>query len=152
MSTIFDLAPLWRSGIGFDRLPDLLRQAMEAENAVQYPPYNIEQTGEDSYRLILAVAGWTPDEITVTTEPNVLIVSGEKADAEGKQYLHRGIPMGAFERRFNLADHVQVRAAQMANGLLIIDLVREVPEALKPRHVQIANGNEPQGIKQKQAA
>jgi molecular chaperone IbpA len=78
MSTIFDLAPLWRSSIGFDCLPDLLRQAMEAENAAQYPPHDIEQAGEDSYRLTLAVAGWTPDEITVATEPNVLIVSGEK--------------------------------------------------------------------------
>jgi molecular chaperone IbpA len=152
MSTVFDLAPLWRSGIGFDHLLDVLGQAMDTEEDAKYPPYNIERAGEDAYRLTLALAGWMPNEITVTTEPNLLVISGEKAEAEGKQYLYRGIPTVSFERRFNLADYVQVREARMADGLLIIDLVRELPEALKPRRIEIANGNEPQALEQKQAA
>src|SRR3954452_4986580 len=92
MSTMYDFAPLWRSGIGFDHLFDVLGQAMNSDNPAKFPPYDIERTGEDAYRLTLAVAGWTPNEITVTTEPNLLIVSGEKAESEGKEYLYRGIP------------------------------------------------------------
>ena len=152
MSTMFDVAPLWRSGIGFDHLFDVLGQAVNNQDPAKYPPYDIECTGEDAYRVTLAVAGWTPDEITVTSEPNLLVVSGEKAGPEGKQYLCQGIPTGRFERRFNVADYVQVREARMANGLLTIDLVREVPEALKPRQIQIANSNGPRAIAQKQAA
>jgi molecular chaperone IbpA len=152
MSTMFDFAPLWRFTIGFDHLFGALEQAMKSEGSAQYPPYNIERTGEDAYRLMLAVAGWSPDEITVTTEPNALVVSGDKAEPEGKQYLYRGIPTAAFERRFNLADYVQVREARMANGLLTIDLVHEVPEALKSRHIQIATGSEPQALERQQAA
>ena len=152
MSTLFDFAPLWRSTIGFDHLLDVLGQAAKTDDAVNYPPYNIERTGEDVYRLTLALAGWMPNEVSVTTEPNVLVVSGEKAEPQGKQYLYRGIPTVSFERRFNLAEYVQVRAAKMADGLLTIELVREVPEALKPRRVAIANSNEPRAIEQKQAA
>lgn len=152
MSTVFDFAPLWRSGIGFDHLLDVLGQVMDTEEDAKYPPYNIERTGEDAYRLTLALAGWMPNEITVTTEPNLLVISGEKAEPEGKQYLYRGISTVAFERRFNLADYVQVRAARMADGLLIIDLVRQLPEALKPRRIEIANSNEPRALEQKQAA
>jgi molecular chaperone IbpA len=149
---MFDLAPLRRSGIGFDHLFEMLGQAMNTENTAKYPPYDIERTGEDAYRLTLALAGWSPNEITVTAEPNLLVISGEKAESEGAQYLYRGIPSLAFEQRFSLADHVQVRDARMADGLLVIDLVRELPEALRPRRIEIANSNEPQALEQKQAA
>jgi molecular chaperone IbpA len=152
MSTTFDLAPLWRFGIGFDHMLDALGQAMNRENPAKYPPYNIEQTGDDAYRLTLALAGWSPNEVTVTTEPNLLAISGEKAAPEGKQYLYRGISWDAFERRFNLADYVQVRDARMADGVLVIDLVREVPEALKPRRIEIANSNTPPALEHQQAA
>jgi molecular chaperone IbpA len=152
MNTMLDLAPLWRSGIGFDHLFDVLGQAMNTDNSAKYPPYDIERTGEDAYRLTLAVPGWTPNEITVTTEPDVLVISGEKTESEGTQYLYRGIPWVAFEQRFNLADYVQVRDARMADGLLVIDLMRELPEALTPRRIEIANSNEPQALEQKQAA
>lgn len=152
MNTMFDLAPLRHSGIGFDHLFDVLGQAMSSANPTEYPPYDIERTGEDAYRLTLALAGWSPNEITVTTEPNLLVVSGEKAEPEGKEYLHRGIPTVAFEQRFNIADYVQVRTARMADGLLVIDLVREVPEALKPRRIEIGNRNEPQALEHQQAA
>ena len=152
MNTTFDLAPLRRSGIGFDNLFDMLGQAMNTENTAKYPPYDIERTGEDAYRLTLALAGWSPNEITVTAEPNLLVISGEKAEPKGTQYLYRGIPSVAFEQRFSLADHVQVRDARMTDGLLVIDLVREVPEALRPRRIEIANGNEPQALEHKQAA
>ena len=152
MNTTFDLAPLRRSGIGFDHLFEMLGQAMNTENTAKYPPYDIERTGEDAYRLTLALAGWSPDEITVTAEPNLLVISGEKAESEGAQYLYRGIPSVAFEQRFSLADHVQVRDARMTDGLLVIDLMRELPEALRPRRIEIANSNEPQALEQKQAA
>jgi len=152
MNTMFDLAPLRRSGIGFDHLFEMLGQAMNTENTAKYPPYDIERTGEDAYRLTLALAGWSPDEITVTAEPNLLVISGEKAESEGAQYLYRGIPSLAFEQRFSLADHVQVRDARMTDGLLVIDLMRELPEALRPRRIEIANSNEPQALEQKQAA
>jgi molecular chaperone IbpA len=152
MNTMFDLAPLWRSGIGFDHLFDVLGQAADNQNPAKYPPYDIERTGEDAYRLTLALAGWTPNEVTVTAEPNLLVISGEKSEPKGKQYLYRGIPSVAFEQRFNLADHVQVRDARMADGLLVIDLVRELPEALRPHRIEIANSNEPQALEQKQAA
>jgi molecular chaperone IbpA len=149
---MFDLAPLRRSGIGFDHLFEMLGQAMNTENTAKYPPYDIERTGEDAYRLTLALAGWSPNEITVTAEPNLLVISGEKAESEGAQYLYRGIPSLAFEQRFSLADHVQVRDARMTDGLLVIDLMRELPEALRPRRIEIANSNEPQALEQKQAA
>jgi molecular chaperone IbpA len=152
MNTMFDLAPLRRSGIGFDHLFEMLGQAMNTENTAKYPPYDIERTGEDAYRLTLALAGWSPNEITVTAEPNLLVISGEKAESEGAQYLYRGIPSLAFEQRFSLADHVQVRDARMTDGLLVIDLMRELPEALRPRRIEIANSNEPQALEQKQAA
>ena len=152
MNTMFDLAPLRRSGIGFDHMLDMLGQATNSDNPTKYPPYDIERTGEDAYRLTLALAGWSPNEVMVTTEPNLLVISGEMAQPEGKQYLYRGIPTVAFEQRFNLADYVHVRTARMADGLLVIDLVREVPEALKPRRIEIANRNEPQALEHQQAA
>jgi molecular chaperone IbpA len=153
MNTMFDFAPLWRSGIGFDHLFNMLEQAGKTDQAENYPPYDIERTGEDAYRLTLALAGWTPDETTVISEPKVLVVSGQKSEPENKQYLYRGIPPVAFERRFNLADYVEVSDARLQNGLLTIDLVRKVPEEMKPRRIAIANGgNEPKTIEHQQAA
>ena len=152
MNTMFDLAPLRRSGIGFDHMLDMLGQATNSDNPTKYPPYDIERTGEDAYRLTLALAGWTPNEITVTTEPNLLVISGEKTESDGTQYLYRGIPSVPFEQRFSLADYVQVRDARMADGLLAIDLERELPEALRPRQIEIANSDEPQALEHQQAA
>ena len=152
MNTVFDFAPLWRSGIGFDHLFDMLGQAAKTDHSDNYPPYDIEKTGEDVYRLTLALAGWMPDEIAVISEPNVLVVSGQKAEPENNQYLYRGIPPLAFERRFNLADYVEVSEARLQNGLLTIDLVRKVPEEKKPRRIAIANsGNEPKTIEHQAA-
>jgi molecular chaperone IbpA len=152
MNTVFDVAPLWRSGIGFDHLTDLLGHAAKVDQTDKYPPYDIEKTGEDVYRLTLALAGWKPDEITLITEPNVLVVSGQKADPENDQYLYRGIPAVAFERRFNLADYVEVSEARLQNGLLIIELVRKVPEEKKPRRIAIGAGcNEPKTIEHQAA-
>jgi molecular chaperone IbpA len=152
MNTVFDFAPLWRSAIGFDHLLDMLGEAAKTDHPDNYPPYDIEKTGEDVYRLTLALAGWMPDEITVITESSVLVVSGQKAEAENKQYLYRGIPPVAFERRFNLADYVEVSEARLQNGLLTIELVRKVPEEMKPRRIGIASGNEPKTIEDQQAA
>ena len=152
MSTMFNLAPLWRSTIGFDRLFDALERVTTAGDAL-YPPYDIEKTGEDRYRLTLALAGWMPEEISVTTEPNQLVVAGaKKSDADGAEFLYRGIPVGIFERRFSLADYVEVAGARFENGLLTIDLVRQMPEAMKPCRIAIANSNEPPAIENKAAA
>src|SRR5690242_13569811 len=153
MNTVFDFAPLWRSGVGFDRLFDMLDQAGKWESADNYPPYNIEKTDDDAYRITLAVAGFTPDELSITSQPNLLVVNGKKAETKGGSYLHQGIAARAFERRFSLAEHVKVTAARLENGLLIIELVREVPEEMKPRRILIATGTEPQqAIEHKQAA
>src|SRR5436309_3583288 len=152
----FDFAPRFRSTIGFDRLARLVDSATRVDStALSYPPYNIEKTGEDAYRLTMAVAGFSQDEIDITVHENTLIVTGksEKEDEDGR-YLHRGIARRAFERRFSLADHLKVTGASMDNGLLHVDLVREVPEAMKPRQIEIAGGEvtRPQVTKQKQAA
>lgn len=136
----FDLAPLYRATVGFDRVADLVDRVL-ATDAVQpsYPPYNIEKTGENSYRISIAVAGFTADELSVETRENALIVTARKApEAEVRTFLHRGIATRAFERRFGLADHVKVTGAAHADGMLHIDLVREVPETLKPRRIEIA--------------
>jgi molecular chaperone IbpA len=138
----FDFSPLYRSAIGFDRLPSLLDTAMRANGTAEgYPPYNIEKTGEDAYRITIAVAGFGPDELDVEARDNVLVVKGKAgADAEGVKYLHRGIAGRAFERRFQLAEHVRVDSADLVNGLLTVDLVRELPEAMKPRRIEIKTG------------
>jgi molecular chaperone IbpA len=133
----FDVAPLYRSAIGFDRLMDLLQSAGQGDLGDNYPPYNIEKTGEDSYRITMAVAGFAVDEITITAQQNVLIVAGAKQGDDGGVYLHRGIGARAFERRFDLADFVKVTGASLENGLLSIDLTREVPEEMKPRRIEI---------------
>lgn len=135
----YDFSPLFRSSVGFDRLSRLMDSALRLDDAqLAYPPYNIEQDAEDSYRITMAVAGFTDSELTITAQENQLLVSGKptKAD-EAKTYLHRGIAGRAFERRFELADHIRVTSAQLANGLLHIELKREVPEAMKPRTIAI---------------
>ena len=140
----FDLSPLYRSTVGFDRLFSLLDQYANVDGAPTYPPYNIERTGEDSYRISIAVAGFSPQEIAIETRENTLSVRGSKEPANGNapkvQVLHQGIAARAFERRFQLADHVKVTAANLENGLLHIDLVREVPEAQKPRTIPVTVG------------
>ena len=140
----FDLAPLYRATVGFDQVADLMDRVMSDNNVGTntYPPYNIEKTADDAWRISIAVAGFTDDELTVEVRENALIVSARKADDEGeRRYLHRGIATRAFERRFALAEHVQVTGASHVNGMLHIDLVREVPEALKPRTIQISRGD-----------
>ena len=136
----FDLAPLYRATVGFDRLADLMDRSMSAEQGQTYPPYNIERTGDDAWRVTLAVAGFSEDELGVEMRENALIVTGRKAADEGeRRFLHRGIANRAFERRFHLAEHVRATDAKLVNGMLDIELVREVPEALKPRRIEIAS-------------
>ena len=137
----FDLSPLYRSTVGFDRLAGMLDQIMAGDApASSYPPYNIEKTGDDAYRISIAVAGFGEDDLNIEVKDAQLTVTAKKRDTEGEAkpvYLHRGIAERGFERRFQLADHVRVSGAELANGLLHIDLVREVPEALKPRNIAI---------------
>ncbi len=132
----YDFAPLWRSTVGFDRLFDLA-EAAQRTGEDNYPPYNIERLGEDRYQISLAVAGFAPEDITVTAEQNVVTVEGKKADKSEREYLYQGISARPFKRQFNLADHVQVKSASFENGLLKIELVREIPEAMKPRRITI---------------
>ena len=140
MRTTFDFAPLWRSTIGFDHLAGLVDSALRQATEDNYPPYNIERSGEDHYRITLAVAGFGADDITVTAEQNALTIEGRKPDKAAGEFLYQGIAARPFRRVFNLADYVQVKQASFQDGLLIIDLVREVPEAMKPRRIQIAGG------------
>ncbi len=139
MRSSFDFAPYRRSSIGFDHLFDLLENTNRLEQADGYPPYDLEQRGEDAYRISLAVAGFARDEIEITSKPNLLIVSGRRNVDDGRSYLHRGIAARAFERQFQLADYVQVTGASLDNGLLKIDLTRELPEEVKPRKIEIGN-------------
>ena len=132
----YDFSPLWRSTIGFDRLFDLAESAQRATED-HYPPYNIERLGDDRYQISLAVAGFSPDEISVTAEQNVVSIEGNKPEKTEREYLYRGISTRAFKRQFNLADYVQVKNAAFDNGLLKIELVREIPEAMKPRRISI---------------
>lgn len=136
----YDLAPLYRSTVGFDRLANILEQVTSADvGQTTYPPYNIEKTGENAYRITIAVAGFAESELGIEARDGQLVVTGRKAEAEDKaNFLHRGIATRAFERRFQLADHVRAKDAVTENGLLHIDLVREVPEALKPRRIEIS--------------
>ena len=139
----FDLAPLYRATVGFDQIADMMdRIITDTASAPSYPPYNIEKTADDAWRISIAVAGFTEDELSVEVRENALIVSARKgAEDDERTYLHRGIANRAFERRFALADHVRVSGASHVNGMLNIDLVREVPEALKPRRIEIASGD-----------
>ena len=139
----FDLAPLYRATVGFDQMADMMDRILtDTASAPSYPPYNIEKTAEDAWRISIAVAGFSEDELSVELRENALIVSAKKAeDTEDRSYLHRGIANRAFERRFTLAYHVRVSGASHVNGMLNIDLVREVPEALKPRRIEITSGD-----------
>lgn len=152
----FDFSPLFRSTIGFDRLARLVDSATRVDSAAaSYPPYNIEKTGEDSYRLTMAVAGFSQNELDITAHENTLFVTGKAQGAdENGRYLHRGIARRAFERRFSLADHIKVVGASLDNGLLHVVLVREVPEALKPRTIAIGTVEQaqPKVVEQRQAA
>lgn len=138
----FDLAPLYRATVGFDQLAELMdRVSSDNVRAETYPPYNIEKTDDDAWRISIAVAGFTEDDLSVEIRENALIVSARKPDDTAeRKFLHRGIATRAFERRFTLADHVRVSGASHVDGMLNIDLVREVPEALKPRTIQISKG------------
>lgn len=134
----FDLSPLYRATVGFDRMADMLDRALTADTGTGYPPYNIEKTGENAYRISIAVAGFTPSDLSVEVRDGAVIVAASKAaEDEGRTYLHRGIATRAFERKFTLADHVRVEGASHADGMLHIDLIREIPEALKPRKIAI---------------
>jgi molecular chaperone IbpA len=148
--TSFDFAPLYRSGIGFDRLASMLDSINTSDRTASgYPPYNIELVDDDNYRITMAVAGFSDDDITVEVENNTLSVASERdesKDESSKNYLHRGIAERNFRRQFKLADHIKVTSAQMENGLLHIDLVREIPEAMKPRQIAV-NGKSKRLIK-----
>lgn len=137
----FDFAPLYRASIGFDQIADMMDRVLSADGAQpSYPPYNIEKTSDDTYRISVAVAGFTEDDLSVDVKESSLIVGARKAETPGdRSYLHRGIANRAFERRFQLADHVHVTGAVHENGMLHIELRREVPEALKPRRIAISN-------------
>jgi molecular chaperone IbpA len=138
----FDLSPFYRSTVGFDRLFSLLDSSVGSE-AQTYPPYNIERTGENAYRVTMAVAGFGEEDLSIEAKDATLTVKGEKkstAENKDSEFLYRGIGARAFERRFPLADYVEVKGASLENGLLHVDLVREVPEAMKPRQIPIANG------------
>ena len=151
MRTTFDFAPLWRSTIGFDHLADLVDSTLRQAGEDNYPPYNIERSGEDQYRITLAVAGFGVNDISVTAEQNALTIEGRKPDSATREYLYQGIAARPFRRVFNLADYVQVKQAVFQDGLLVIDLLREIQEAMKPRRIQIAGAASPQ-IEQKNAA
>ena len=141
----YDFTPLYRSTVGFDRLANMLDRALSADTGTNtYPPYNIEKSGEDTYRISIAVAGFSEDELSVEMRDGQLVVAAKKAEAEtpgSVNYLHRGIAARAFEKRFQMADHVRPVGAETKDGLLHIDLVREVPEALKPRRIEIATSD-----------
>ena len=138
----YDFAPLYRSSVGFDQLANLMDRVLTNDvSQSSYPPYNIEKTAEDAYRISLAVAGFGSDDLSIEVKENALLVTAKKgAESTEKTYLHRGIATRAFERRFHLADHVRVTGASHTDGMLHIDLQREIPEALKPRRIEIANG------------
>ena len=140
MRSAFDFAPYRRSTVGFDRLFDMLENSSLGQGQENYPPFDLIKLGENDYRIELAVAGFKPDELDITAQQNVLVVSGRKkdeSDEKGNDYIYRGIATRSFERRFALADHIQVRGADIKDGLLAIELKREIPEAMKPRKIDI---------------
>jgi len=139
MRSTFDFAPLFRSSVGFDQLLNALETSSCPEAVDSWPPYDILRSGKDEYRITMAVAGFSPEDLTLTQEPNILVVAGQKTNEVQGQYLHRGIAQRSFQRRFELADHVKVTSANLVDGLLTIELVREIPEAMKPRRIQIAS-------------
>ncbi|WP_128253423.1 Hsp20 family protein [Falsirhodobacter deserti] len=149
----YDFAPLYRATVGFDRIADLMDRVLTTDVAQpSYPPYNIEKTAENAYRISIAVAGFTPEELTVEVRDNALHIAARKAaEEEDRHFLHRGIATRAFDRRFALADHVRVDGATHEHGMLHIDLVRETPEALKPRRIEIATSPRPAAIEAEKA-
>jgi len=149
MRSAFDFAPFRRSTVGFDRLFDMLENNSFGQGQENYPPFDLIKLGDNDYRIELAVAGFKPDEIDITSQQNQLTVSGRKKDEDGEKgdnYIYRGIATRSFERRFALADHIQVKGADMKDGLLSIELVREIPEAMKPKKIEIggSSGTRPQ--------
>jgi molecular chaperone IbpA len=151
MRTDFDFSPYYRGTVGFDRIFDLLHSAAGQNGLSAYPPYDIEKAGNDQYRIVMAVAGFTEAELTITQKENELLVSAQsKADDQGKEYLYRGLAGRDFERRFQLADHVRVIGARLANGMLTIELKREVPEEKRARAIRIEAGPAPRTITQEQ--
>jgi molecular chaperone IbpA len=148
----FDISPLYRSTVGFDRLFDMLDQTTRVEPMTNWPPYNIDKAGDDHYRITMAVAGFSPDEIELTQHESNLLVTGSKhPESEATQVLHRGIATRAFKQTFSLADHVKVKGASLENGLLMIELVREVPEEFKPRRIAISTGGQSKSLAQDNA-
>ncbi|MGO6731719.1 Hsp20 family protein [Rhizobium ruizarguesonis] len=146
MRNDFDFAPLYRSSIGFDRVFNLLNNAQRLQAVDTWPPYDIVKTGENEYRIQMALAGFAETDLDISQERNVLIVKGQKAEEKDGEYLHRGIAGRAFERRFELADHVRVENASLTNGLLSIQLKREIPEEMKPRRIAIGSSAETQAL------
>ena len=145
MRNAFDFSPYRRTTVGFDRLFDFLENAARSDVADNYPPFDLERISDDSYRITLAVAGFRPSEIDITARQNLLVVTGRKAENRNKEgnFLHTGIATRAFERRFELADFVRVEKADLRDGLLSSELVREIPEAMKPRKIEISGNSEP---------
>ena len=148
MATSYDYAPLFRSSVGFDRVFNLLENAQRARSISDWPPYDIVKTGDGAYRISIAVAGFAQDDLDITFQSNLLTVTGKKQEAPAEGYLHRGIAARPFEHRFELADHVKVNGADLNNGLLSVDLVREIPEEMKPRKISIQST---QGLEQSPA-
>jgi len=149
MRSAFDFAPFRRSTVGFDRLFDMLENSSFGQTQENYPPFDLIKVGENEYRIELAVAGFKPDELDITAQQNVLIVSGgknEETEEKSSDYIYRGIATRSFERRFALADHIKVKAADVKDGLLAIDLVREIPESMKPRKIDIGGRQERSAI------
>ena len=148
----FDFSPLWRSTVGFDHLADQLDASLRQTADDNYPPYNIERSGDDAYRISLAVAGFGVNDIAVTAERDTLIIEGSKPEVTEREYLYHGIASRPFRRVFSLADHVKVKEALFKDGLLIVDLVREVPESMKPRRIPIRGAEPSPQVEQKKAA
>ena len=148
----YDVDPLFRSGVGFDRLLGLLDQVSKVDPTASWPPYNIEKVADDRYRITMAVAGFAPEEIELVQQQNTLLVNGQKhPESEGVEVLHRGIATRGFKQTFNLAEHVKVTGASIDNGLLIIELKREIPEALRPRRIEIGSATGSKAVSQHHA-
>ena len=157
MATSYDYSPLFRSSVGFDRVFNLLENAQRVRPISDWPPYDIIKTGDDTYRISLAVAGFSEEDLSLTFQSNLLIVTGHKEGVKSEGYLHRGIAGRPFEHKFELADHVRVTGANLVNGLLSVDLVREIPDEMKPRKIAIQTGaplasSSPQQIEGQRAA